>query len=408
MRTPSVQRNVIWLIVTEFVTRIILFAVVVWLTNSLGSKAYGQLSYVFAIANLCVVIADFGLHTYVTRLVAGSLQDWQQQRRTIVYLKLLGSAVALLLTVGIVTWRSSLDLLTIAAGAVAIIAVSGRTFSEAIARGRQRMHLEASSKLVHTALQALALSLALLWQLPLEEIALAYAISALLGWLFSLRLVKAELTSPRTSSTLSVGQLISAVMPFAASIAINAQFNYLDSAILGWLRPAEEVGWYTAAYKPIFFITSLAGLVIASFFPRIAQLWKAGQYAEAKQTVRKLLRTLMLAGWPMAVVGTVVAPWLFSFLYKPEYAPAVIPFTILLWNTLAIYFWAPLGNSLQAIGQEKVYARNFILAAIVNAPLTLICVWQWAYIGAAIATLCTQLLLAALMYRDARRHLLTN
>ncbi len=401
--TASIHRNATWLIATEFITRIVLFAVVVWLANTLGDAAYGQLSYVFAIANLCVVIADFGLHTYVTRLVASSLTDWQQQRRYIVTLKLLGSLVALIVTVIIVSWRSHLDLLTIVAGAIAIIAVSGRTFNEAVVRGKQQMHLEASSKLVHTVLQATALSVAIISKVPLLYVAIAYAISALLSWLFSLQFIRTELRLPRIHSQQTLQTVFASVVPFAASIAINAQFNYLDSAILGWLRPAAEVGWYTAAYKPIFFLTSLAGLVIASFFPKIAQLWKRGETAMAQQHVRKLFSILMLVGWPMALIGSFAAPWVIDWLYSDAYHNATIPLIILLWNTLLIYFWAPLGNSLQAIGQEKLYTRNFIIAACVNAPLTVFCVWQWSYIGAAISTLCTQLLLAVLMYRDAKR-----
>lgn len=403
MNAPSVKQNATWLIATEFVTRIILFAVVVWLANSLGDKAYGQLSYVFAIANICVVLADFGLHTYVTRLIAGNIQHWQEQRRYIIILKVLGSTAALLITISLVAWRSQLDLVTIIAGAFAIIAVSGRTFSEAVARGKQRMSLEASSKLVHTVLQAALLSGAILLELPLRYIAIAYAISALLGWLFSLQYIRHELRLPRLASLHRFNSVFSAVVPFAASIAINAQFNYLDSAILGWIRPAEEVGWYTAAYKPIFFLTSLAGLIIASFFPMIAKLWQT-QRSEAEAQVRILVRTLMLIGWPIAILGTVTAPWVIQLLYKPEYSNATIPLMILLWNTLLIYFWAPLGNSLQAIGQEKLYTKNFIIAAIINAPLTMFCVWQWSYIGAALATLGTQAVLAILMYKDARKY----
>src|SRR3989338_7546030 len=93
-----VRRNAEILLGTEFLTRLLLFFVVIQLANGLGDERYGELAYVFAIANLCVVLADFGLHTYTTRLLAQSEANWFKQRRSIVLLKIIGSILAWVLT----------------------------------------------------------------------------------------------------------------------------------------------------------------------------------------------------------------------------------------------------------------------------------------------------------------------
>lgn len=403
MMKRSVQYNAAVLIGFEFLTRFVVFAVVVQLTNSLGRAVYGELAYVFAIANLSIVLADAGIHTYTTRLIAQSQQLWLEQRRGLIILKVLGSVCAWLLTVLIVLLTSQLDVLVIVFGSLAVVCVSGRMFSEAIARGEQRMQLEGYSKIVHGLLQACSIGLALVLSAQLLNISLAYVVSALGGLLFSIWLVRSTLFHRQPSATTSVKTLSMAVLPFSISIALNAQFNYFDSAVLGWFYNKELVGIYTAAYKPIFFMTALAGLLISAFFPKIVELWNVKNYPAARQAIKRLLGITMLTGWPMAILGTILAPRLIDYLYADEYQLAVLPFQILLWSTLGIFFWAPLGNSLQACGYERHYTKNFIIAAIVNLPLTLLLVLWLDVVGAAIATGITQFCLVGLMLYDAKR-----
>lgn len=403
MPAHSVRRNATILIVTEFATRCLMYFVVVALMNYLGDDRYGQLAYLFAIANLCIVAADFGIHTYITRLVAKSYEDWLIQRPGIILLKLIGSVVAWSLTVAIVLPTSQLPASIILAGALAIVCTSGRMFSEAVARGRQQMQLEGASKSIHITIQALALLIALSLQASLTTIAIVYAGAAVIGWLVSIWLVRQPFLHTSTVTTVPLHTIWLAVLPFAASVAINAQFNYFDSAVLGWLHPSEVVAWYTAAYKPIFFLTALAGLIISAFFPRIVELWSQQDKRGVQRALRKLLTIALAAGLPMAVLGSWLAPYLFQWLYAPEYAPGVMPFTILLWSTLGIFVWAPLGNTLQACGYEKLYTKNFIIGAVINLPLTLSLVWFYGMIGAAVATAITQYSLCLLMYWDVKK-----
>lgn len=400
-----VKRNAEILLGTEFLTRLLLFFVVVQLMNSLGDERYGQLAYIFAIANLCIVLADFGIHTYVTRLLAQSSAAWLAQRRAIITLKLIGSMVAWILTILIVSLTNNLSILITVTGALAIIATSGRIFSEAIVRGQQQMRIEAYSKIIHAILQGVALLIAISLTTSLLTIVLVYMVTAIVGWWVSIWLVRQPLFEKFTGQRKVIKFILTAIIPFATSVAINAQFNYFDSAVLGWLYPKEVVGWYSAAYKPIFFLTAIAGLIITAFFPRIVELWTKRDINGVHLLIRRLLTMTISLALPMAIIGSFVAPWIIRILYKPEYAPATLPLIILLWSTVCIYIWAPLGNSLQACGYEKLYMKNFIIAAVINIPLTISLVWQYSLIGAAVATAITQLILVLLMAKDARLYL---
>lgn len=400
-----VRRNAEILLGTEFLTRLLLFFVVVQLANTLGDERYGQLAYVFAIANLCVVLADFGIHTYVTRLIAQADSRWREQRGAIIRLKLIGSGLAWLLTIGIVALTNHLSIPVVIAGALAIVATNGRMFSEAIARGQQQMQLEGYSKIVHALILGGALFVAIGLQASLLTIAVIYAVTAVFGWLASIWLVRQPLFSRLTSSTTSLPVVFTAVMPFALSLAINAQFNYFDSAVLGSLYPKEVVAWYTAAYKPIFFMTATVGLIIAAVFPQIVQRWQAHDQRGVQQLLKRLVTITAAFGVVTASIATWLADWIIELLYIPEYHPAVTPFIILLWSTVSICLWAPLGNSLQACGYEKRYTKNFVIAAILNIPLTIILVWQYSLVGAAIATAITNLCLVGLMAKDAHTYL---
>lgn len=400
-----VRRNAEILLGTEFATRLLLFVVVVQLMRTLGDDQYGQLAYVFAIANLCVVLADFGLHTYVTRLLAQTNSSWLSERRAIVLLKIVGSLLAWILTLTIVSVTNQLSLIVVTTGALAIITTNGRMFSEAIARGQQRMELEAYSKILYAMIQGVSLLLTLQFTTSLVTIAIVYMVTSIIGWLISLWFVRQPLFQKFSGSHQRIRPLFLAIIPFATSIAINAQFNYFDSAVLGWFYPKAAVAWYAAAYKPIFFVTALVGLIITAFFPRIVKLWSNQNYPAVRATIKRLMTITGLLAIPLAIGGTVLAPWIINLLYTPEYTPAIVPLMILSWSTACIFIWAPLGNSLQACGYEKRYTKNFVIAASLNIPFTIILVWQYSLVGAAIATAITNLCLVGLMAKDAHTYL---
>lgn len=405
------QRRAIILTTAEMISRLITFFVVVRLINYLGETAYGQLSVAFALANILVVVADFGLNTYLIKhfsAIANSTSAEQQQHLGQIFILKSGlTIISLSLIVGIGLLSTELSWLTLISGGCAIIFTNTRMFFEALFRAQRRMTLEAITKTVHALVLAVVLLYGITAHFTLEHFALSYGLVAIAAAIITGLTIWTLPLKPRLTSAQSPNQtplywqtVLMAAWPFAVSLGINALFNYLDSVMLGWFGQFQQAGWYNTAYKPIFFITAIAGMIINAYLPSIAENYRNGNTHQLGAKVQELFATTMAVAWPLVIGGTLTAHTIFSWLFKPEFQPAVLAFQILLWSTGLIYAWAVFGNSLQVCGKENVYLKNFSVAVVITIIGNSLLIPLWSLYGAALTTLLTQLVLVALMYRD--------
>ncbi len=400
----SIARNTAWLLVAEFISRIGVFFVVVALANHLGDDAYGELVYGFAIANLLVVIADFGLSTYIVKNLARDLSKTKETITSLLGIKLLLITITIILLMIVGTVLSNIDFYVLLVGGSATIIMNARTFVEAFFRAHQKMHFEAITKIIGGVLLGIVLGALLFAGADLNRIADGYLLAAIITLVISFGVLYLAI------SPFSIGfkwreyvTTLKEAWPFATTLAVNYLFNYMDSAMLGLFNQKTAVAWYTAAYKPIFFLTAIAGMIITAFFPVISQQYAKGNLQLLKNTVQKLLKINTVIAIPMAVGGTFIAHKLIAILYHPEYAPAALAFQILIWSTAVIYCWAVFGNSLQACDKQKIYMRGFLWGALINTVLNISLIPTFSLYGAAIATLITQLFLLAFMYHHFRK-----
>ena len=399
----TIAQNAGWLLLSEFVGRIISFVAVIWLVAYLGDTAYGELAYALAVANILVVIADFGLSTYISREVARSPEDATTLfgRTATVKLIVSGIAVACMVVAGAVL--PNVSWIIVGLGGAGIVAQSGRVYIEAFFRGLQQMHFETITKLIASVSVAGSIVVGIVGQMSIEAIAGMYLVAGIVSIGSAVLLYWRVVGKPTMRIGAPLLPVALAALPFAATVGINYIFNYLDATMLGMFGYVTANGWYSAAYKPIFFITAVAGMIISAYFPAIAEAWQH-QKKKVPALVEQLFRINMLVAIPMAVGGTVVANDIVALLFPPEFAPATFALQILLWSTATIYFWAVFGNTLQACDQEKLYLRGFMYGAVINIGLNLILIPQYSLYGAALATYYTQLFLAGFMVLAYRRN----
>jgi O-antigen/teichoic acid export membrane protein len=286
----NLVKNTIWLTTAEMLSRVLTFLVVLQLINYLGDYGYGMLSYPLAIANLCIVIADYGLGTYIVQQLPRNLSLTKQYIQELFTLKLVLSLISLALMLGISLAFGNINPWLMLAGGIAILANSSRMFVEAFFRAHQKMHLEATTKIISAVVLVGITLYFIVHQAALQTIAWGYALSGVFGLSIACILLWHKIQPIRFSVSWSrIWFILAAALPLALSLGCNYILNYLDSAMLGWWNQTIQLGWYSAAYKPIFFFTAMAGMIINSFFPSISAAYHHNR-AEVANLVEKLLR----------------------------------------------------------------------------------------------------------------------
>jgi O-antigen/teichoic acid export membrane protein len=165
------------------------------------------------------------------------------------------------------------------------------------------------------------------------------------------------------------------------------------------LVPANEVGWYAAAYRIIGIPGFIPTMVIAPLFPALSR--SAHEPAIVRRTVAQTLRALLILMIGACAATVVAAPLIPTVLGWPsDFQDAVPLMMILAIHVPVVAVDMVLGVVLMAIHRESRWVVVGLIAAVFNITtnLTAIPVFEMTTgngaVAAAIATVATEVLMA--------------
>ena len=171
---------------------------------------------------------------------------------------------------------------------------------------------------------------------------------------------------------------------------MSMTYDKIDAIMLGYFRPMEEVGLYTATYKLMWMVMSFLPILSTVFFPLIAK--EAGKGARVGDPESGLyLRLLFLFSMPLIAGGILLAEPLTAFVIGEKFAGAGLLFALLLPNVLfgglAIYY---AGMRLIALNRNREYVVAVSMGALLNVALNFVAIPLYGSIGAAVTTCLSQ------------------
>jgi O-antigen/teichoic acid export membrane protein len=148
-------------------------------------------------------------------------------------------------------------------------------------------------------------------------------------------------------------------------------------------------------------------LGIASSFSGAILPTLSREFTKNPETIRSWyynsVKVLLFLGLPIAVGTTFTATKIVALLYQPEIAPAAVALMILVWDLPFVMYHTFSGNIANSTLREGNAARIYVSLGIVNLALNLFLVPQFGIIGAAFATVLTDVVGAAQFYFLFRR-----
>ena len=177
-----------------------------------------------------------------------------------------------------------------------------------------------------------------------------------------------------------------------------------DFVVLRLFGDARDVGLYAAAYTIISFAINLGGAYGQSLLPALT---RAGRDA-ARQVglYHQSTAQLVAVGLPFAVGGTLLAGEVMVFLFGAGYGPAADALRILLWSVPVALLRTAGMTALVSVSQHALVLRTTTWGTGVNLVLNFALIPVLGLVGAAAATLVTELLRMTLALRFASAHAL--
>jgi O-antigen/teichoic acid export membrane protein len=179
----------------------------------------------------------------------------------------------------------------------------------------------------------------------------------------------------------------------AVSTAAVSVMYSMDTICLTWLKGLESVAMYQVAL-PIMQIAQSFFVFPAIFTPFVAEMWQKKDYSGIKRSCY-LADFIMLLTLPVFILaGLYFAPDIIRILFNEkgiEAAPAVT----ILWCGMVFFSIASFNiTALNSGGRQKNAAYIVLVCVFVNFVLNVILIPYFDYIGAALATATTYLIMA--------------
>lgn len=324
----------------------------------------------------------------------------RKAQRTLLIMATL-TAIAIFLYVWFLDGRTEIIIATAIAALTMWATAQGHIFI-GVFHGLRRMHLEVpavlSGRLVfllsQVALLAAGYGIVALFGARLAAALITWAV---LTWTYLKRVSKSSKSNISTQSS----TLFAQVWPFEATVFIAGVYTQVDVLMLKALtdNPDTQIGWYRAAAFFLLQLPFIANILVRGVYPRMAQHLENAENTGKELTF--ILRILLLISIPIAIGGMGVAEPLIVLIGGTAYIPAVPALLILLPAIPLRFLNATFGMTLSALNRQKRRARIDLVGAIFNIFGNLLIIPFYGFVGAALTTLMTDVLLCLLLGRQA-------
>jgi O-antigen/teichoic acid export membrane protein len=200
---------------------------------------------------------------------------------------------------------------------------------------------------------------------------------------------------PDTGFALALGR---SSYPLMINNLLATVFFRVDGLILRASAGDAVLGWYGMAYKFIDGLTIVSTNVTLALFPMLSRLAldapAPGHGVSLRQTTRLALKALIGLAFPIAVGTTVLADPIIRLLAGDEYLPhSANALRVLIWFLPFSFSNALLQYVLIALNRQRFITGAFAIATGFNVLANLLLIPRFGYIGAAVTTIASELVL---------------
>jgi O-antigen/teichoic acid export membrane protein len=395
-----VNRNLVWLLLSQLATWSVSLVVILVVPHFLGAANFGEFSFAYAYVNFFVLAGSFGTSAYITRELA---------RNHSLLTDLVVNGIAQKTCFGIVLTTAAVGLgrlfgfddLRMTLVVILCVGMVFQLWNEVLASALNGMQWMGKMSGWFT-LGVYASSILGIVVLARDGGVVAYTLAVTAAGTITVFanffILLPHVRGHRWRLDNRVARaLVAGGAPLMLLMIFNQVYNTIDVPLLARLTSTTVVGWYGLAYRwaaiPIFIATA----VIGSHYPEMSKLGHAGGGPKFANLVNRALKLNLLAAIPAAVGLAVIAPNLIEAMYDQEFDGTTRPLQILALQIPITGMDTILATALIASDRLRRYLWVAGFAAVANPLLCAFLItvadrtWQNGAIGAATATALTEL-----------------
>lgn len=389
----TVAKNTFWLFFGQISGRLLRTGLIIYAARVLGPSSWGTFSYVMSLVAFMTIFSDMGMGAIVTRESSKNPEFSKKYFSTAFCLKLILLVIGILLLTFGAPYITNIPEAKALMPLVALILFfdSLRNFGFVISRAKEKMQFEALNEVI-TNFAITVLGLIFLYLVPTSRsLTIAYIYGVAIGFIVVLLMLKDHFYSSLISfdRTLVV-PILKDSLPFALASFLGAIMINTDLIMIGWMRSTDEVGFYSAAQKPIQFFYAMASLFAVSIFPALTKTLK-DSIEKGGRILEKAVSMSLLVAIPLSLGGIILADQIINLVFGSQYLAAASSFQILMLTILIIFPSVIVSNSILAHEQQKNFITFSMIGAIGNVVFNFLLIPYFGIAGASASTVITQL-----------------
>ena len=391
--SQTIAKNTLWLSFGEVTGRFLRVIIIFFAARILGVAAWGTFSYMTSLAAILTIFADIGVSTVLIREVSKDKTKKNELFSTTLLIK------AILVLLGFIFIVFGSQLITginlptglIWATALLFLFDSLRRFGSALFRAEEKMEYEAIINIFTQIVIVAAGFIVLFTQASPSRLALAYAGGSAIGLLVTGYILRESISQIRTSFNKDlIKPLLSAAWPMTLSTVFGMLLINIDVIMIGWFESAESVGLYTAAQKPISFLYLLPALIVGGLFPTLSKYAKSNK-EKFRAVMEDGVGVILTLALPIVVGIVMLSSGLIDLVYGEEFLGSAGPLSVLSLSILITFPATVIIHAIFAHHKEKKMVPIWLGGVLINIALNLVLIPRLGIIGAAWASLITQL-----------------
>lgn len=199
--------------------------------------------------------------------------------------------------------------------------------------------------------------------------------------------------------------LIRETLPYAAAIAVNSIYFRVTIVVMSLIAVARQTGYFATSFRVTEVLVGIPVLAVGAGFPILSRAAREDS-ERFRYASERTLELALTAGTGMVLVVVLSAPFVIDVLAGPQGAPAAPVLQIQGLALVATFIAAATGFALISLRRhaELLIANGGALVANVVLTLALVPLAQarGAAVAGGVAETCLALVMAALLWRQAR------
>ncbi len=384
------------------------------IADYLGPALYGDYGNIFNFIALFTVLTDFGLFIVAVREISQKPERRQHIMENVLSLRFILAAAASLLAIGsawLIGYLSpdsgyAQNLAGISVGALSMLIYFMSNMLDVVFHIELKMGYVAFVEFINKAAAVAFVALAVHWKLPFIWIVAGVAVGNAAGFLARSLTSRQFFKFRLRYDPVTWRWLLSAALPLGLVFALNQLYFKIDGIMLYMMAGNFDTGIYTAAYRVLETTLFVSAFFVQSMTPYLSN-FVVKKPAEARKLITAGTEILLAAGGAISLAIIVFAPQVISLLAGTDYLLATYPLWYLAATIVILYLNSLMGQIMVLLDQRKILLIIAVLILLFNVGANYWLIPRYTYLGAAAATLVSEMiLLATNIILLRRRHLL--